>query len=98
MSDLIVNVAVSEHGVEVLHGLGHHKEEAGKQFLPQCQRVHGDFDNLVIVLQEEIRTRGSDWYLITSFQFINYLKKKSHRRKKMDVALKIIQKKYTVQG
>lgn len=75
VSDLIVNVAVSEHGVEVLHALAGTAVEIVFQPLLYGAQVHGDFDNLVIVLQEEIRTRGSDWYLITSFQFINYLKK-----------------------
>lgn len=76
MSDLIVNVAVSEHGVEVLHALAGTAVEIVFQPLLYGAQVHGDFDNLVIVLQEEISTRGSDWYLQTSFKFINYLKKK----------------------
>lgn len=84
MSDLIVNVAVSEHGVEVLHALAGTAVEIVFQPLLYGAQVHGDFDNLVIVLQEEIRTRGSDWYLITSFQFNLLITLKKITQKKKD--------------
>lgn len=69
---LVVNVAVSEHGVEVLHALAGTAVEIVFEPLLYGAQVHGGFDNLVIVLREEIRTRSSDWYLHTSLKCTNY--------------------------
>lgn len=61
MTNLIINVAVSEHGVEVLHALAGTAVVVIFQSLLYSAHVHGSFDDLMIVLEggrDIIRARG----------------------------------------
>lgn len=73
-SYLVINVAIGEHGVEVLHALVGTAVVVIFQSLLDSAHVHGSFDDLMIVLEgdgDTVRVRNSGHYIKKKFFLTN---------------------------